>query len=274
MSASYADVYKRLGLEDRLVRLAGGEIAPPLDSMSAPFYCYGFPPALVPLWSDNTGPRYAGLWKHWFVPRQPTFVECYVDESYRAVEVARTPEQLLNWLLCYSLYVDEEGEPEFRAFAATAAVTDYPAIRSIMEAEGYDLANLRPLPAFRHDPPVQSCQTPAEYRGDFPNEWMLLDRDHLKCVCSLELPPRLRQLIAESTTAPLWLAETEQADVFERLLRSGDLGGAWLSLNSSGWAFSEAKKAILRLAERAGDSSFSVLAEAWVAQPHESRGGY
>jgi hypothetical protein len=274
METAYSHIYRLLGLEVRLVHLAGGEIAPPLDSMSAPFYCYGFPPALIPLWSENTGPRYAGLWKHWFLPRQGTFVLCSVDESYRVMEIARTAEQLLDWLLYYSLYVDEDGEPEFRAFASAAAVTNYPAVRSLIETEGYEPANLRSLPAFRHGPPLRSCLTAAEYHGDFPSEWMLLDRASLQRVCSLELPRRLLPVITKATVAPPWLAATEQARVFQGLLRAGDLAGAWLSLNSSGWMFSEAKKAIRQLADRAGDTAFSVLAEAWVAQPHESRGGY
>jgi hypothetical protein len=274
MSPYYTDVYQLLGLDDRLNRLASGEFGLPLDSMYAPFDCYGFPPALIPLWSDSTGPKYAGLWKHWFVPRQDTFVECYVDEGFKVEEVARTPEQLLEWLLFYSLYVDEDGEAEFQDFAAKAGVQDYTAIRAIIETKGYDLSHLQMLPAFRDNPPLQSCLLPTQYRGDFPSEWMPFDNDHLRLVCSLELSTRIQKLVAKATGMTPWLANEKQIDVFEELLRSGDLGGAWLSLNTSGWLFSEAKKAIRQLADKASDDVFGIVAEAWVAQPHESRGGY
>jgi hypothetical protein len=74
---------------------------------------------------------------------------------------------------------------------------------------------------------------------------------------------------------PPWLqAGREQRAVFEALLRDGDLAGAWLTLNSTGWAIADARRAIGDLREAAHDSAFDLLAQTWLTVADESAGGY
>jgi hypothetical protein len=58
-----------LGLPDALVACADESIGTPICTLQAPAEWYGFPPALIPIWSDGSWPIYIGYWKHWFVDR-------------------------------------------------------------------------------------------------------------------------------------------------------------------------------------------------------------
>jgi hypothetical protein len=64
-----------------------------------------------------------------------------------------------------------------------------------------------------------------------------------------------------------------QLEIFRQLLDTDDFAGAWLSLNSPGWRFGEARSAIKLLSAKVPDPEFAVLADAWSSLPHERRMG-
>ncbi len=62
---AYRKVYDAVGLDQRLIDCALGKISLPVIGWETAQW-YGFPPALIPIWSTGSRPTYLGLWKHWF----------------------------------------------------------------------------------------------------------------------------------------------------------------------------------------------------------------
>ncbi len=83
-----------------------------------------------------------------------------------------------------------------------------------------------------------------------------------------------RPNIASQPGAPPWFKVARQREVFDACLRAGDYQGAWMSLNSPGWRFSEAGVALAELAQRTGDPILRLLSEAWNSERHSDFGGY
>ena len=83
-------------MPETAVSFATGRLRLPVSGVTYPPSWYGYPPALIPIWSE--GFVYVGLWKHWFTERPLSFVRVYVRAGHTVVEIARTPEQLL----CYA----------------------------------------------------------------------------------------------------------------------------------------------------------------------------
>jgi hypothetical protein len=80
---------------------------------------------------------------------------------------------------------------------------------------------------------------------------------------------------SQSIQQPLWLrGQRPLRLIFDEILESGDLGQAWLTLNSKGWTFADATVAIRRLAEVAEDESFNLLASTWIKTVGNDPGGY
>src|SRR4051794_2545699 len=93
----YLEFLEKLG-SSRLRVCASGEAGVPLPNYNAPAEWHGFPPALVPIWSDGSGPSYLGLWKHWFSARPISCVRQYVGLGHLTVEIARTEEQFFAYV--------------------------------------------------------------------------------------------------------------------------------------------------------------------------------
>jgi hypothetical protein len=268
----YEDVYERLGLPLTARRIASGEIRHPSVALAAPFECYGFPPALIPLWSDGSGPTYTGYWKHWFVQREMTVVFYDLEEG-RAHEVARNFEQLA-WLEALNLRSHPSFIAEAESFAKTLGIGNLEQLDAIITQTGDLPEGLQELPAFGSASPLSSCLDTVNYTGDFPFDGMALTPERVRRICGLEVSDELREEIAAQDFAPEWFKTGEQEPVFDKLLRREDYAGAWMSLNSSGWDYSEAKSALRRLNEAVADEAFDILVKAWTAEPHEEAGAY
>ncbi|NHZ89671.1 hypothetical protein F2P45_11705 [Massilia sp. CCM 8733] len=164
----YARVYELLAWPDALRRCAAGEIALPIGLAEAPAYWYGFPPALIPLWSEPSGPVYYGCWKHWFIEREPTFVKAYVECPWTTREVARTPAQLFA-LAAISAIVDGDAvTPQVEAFARAVGIDNLGQLDSVSLDSGDDAAGLVRLDQFAADVPLACCGDPSAYGGSFP----------------------------------------------------------------------------------------------------------
>lgn len=274
------DEYRRLFEFLRLPRVAMdialGEVLLPLHNRETPFDAYGFVPALLPLWIGQ-GVNYTGYWKHWFGSRQMTLVEVTVEDNRHAEEVARD----FNQLAC-EVVLDAVGEaqgltPQVRTFGTQAGIStaELEQIEQVWQEWRHERAGLLSVPRFASAAPLVCLvveENYTDYTGDFPYDAMLLNEETLRNMCTTETSRELHQRAATLPFAPPWFTTTEQGPVFYQLLREKDHLGAWMSLNSTGWRFLEAKDALRQLAQEANVPGLDLLAEAWTAVPHEKNG--
>jgi hypothetical protein len=241
---------------------------------------------MLPLTTTESG-IVRGYWQHWFViGRQVTIVEFYGQTIFGrpllAMELARNFTQFLYIQLLRQLALFGDLDEKSKQCATAGGITDIEWLQSLAEEAGDDLGALLKHAAFSNNPPQSCFEDVAAYPGDFPHSRMKVSSEALRRVCGYEVhsrfaegraDPNYRQYVASLEIAPPWLKTMSQPQVFAELLGSGDLAGAWLSLNSIGWSFREARNALLALAERAKDPKFNMLAEVWVSLPHERRMG-
>jgi hypothetical protein len=266
----YADVARALSLPAMAQSIADGKADVLLPGTVAPAELYGFPPALIPLWSEGSGPNYVGYWAHWFAPRRPTFVVVHVEGGYRPIEVARTFRQLALRLLLGHICLADGVTARVRQVAERLGVSeDVEVIDQISQSTGDDPSGLLAHPAFRVDPPLQSVPKVDLYQGDFPSSTKTLRQ-----AAGLELSADLEKAAQASNDSPPWLKERNRSHLFESLLDAGRLGDAWLCLNSPGWRFADVKRALSAMARQAASQEFGLLASAWSALPQERYGGY
>lgn len=225
----YKRVFQALGLPKVAFEIHSGRLPLPNDFDQQPPKWYGFPPALIPLWSDWSGPVTTGLWKHWFVDRRPTYVDFHLEVA-QIYEKAAT----LDALLVNQVLQDMDEEVRVTRFAQKAGLADPKTLK----------------------PPRKPSNRPKDLNRTCPYEYSEEELDRLR----------------KKSTIPAWFKSVEKQEaLFNRLLAQGDLGGAWMSLNSSGWKYRAAQSAILRLAKAAGDQAFTILAQAWSALGTPSR---
>lgn len=194
------------------------------------------------------------------------------------LEVARSFEQLMYCVLLCQIYAEDGITGDARQLADAVGIPDIDSLGDLAEETGDDVSSLLAHPVFRDDPPHACFEDDSLYPGDFPHPGMALTPEALRHVCGYEVhsrfgqgkpdPLRFRQRVGALETAPRWLRSTRQPPVFQDLLNQGDLLGAWMSLNSPGWTYAEARKAITVLAASAQDEDFSLMATAWVSLPH------
>lgn len=125
----YIDFLEKNHYPIELVRIAKGLVDVPLFTVQAPAdMSFGFPPVLIPLWSNASWPGYIGIEKHWFGDRPGSFVQFYA-EDYSFVEIARSVDQLKAWMvfdfLCNVPASDEVGNfAESIGFCAADSVDE------------------------------------------------------------------------------------------------------------------------------------------------------
>lgn len=268
MMTGYEAVLEGLNLPIDAQRCARGEIRFPVPDIEVPFGSYGFPPALIPLWSRGSGPEYYGFWIHWFVDRKPTLVRVEITQGYLVQEIARTFEQLASLIVLEAIVMRDGVSPEIETFAHRCGV-DLNAIDAISQESGDDASGLLQLASFAEQPPANLLVTGVKYEGDFPFAGMEATPERLRTICTLETPIELRSAIAAMPKAPAWFLTDSEPTVFYSALERADFAEAWMSLNSAGWKFSDAKIALRALSEVAGDDRFRKVASAWIEQPHE-----
>jgi hypothetical protein len=263
----YEQVYQALGFPHTALQVALGEIRL-RPGVSAPFISDGFPPALIPLWSDDFG--YYGFWKHWFCDRSISVVRLETGEHFLATEVAKTFDQFVILMtlqmVCSGVFTEEQARSLLHQVSITDA--DFEAMMEIAKSTGDDPAGLINHPRFKPNPPLASCVATSEYLGDFPIPDEVLKYAR-RDVCGFELPLAVLQQLRDHEDAP-WLSPPggyrQQRLIFKECREEGNLAGAWLSLNSPAWAPDDARTAIHQLVEWADDETFTVLASAWASE--------
>ena len=272
----WAALIRALGLPEKAIAFATGDSRLPEERGEVPFWSYGFPPALIPLWGNPSGPGYYGFWWHFGGHRRTTIVKLIVEAGYRAYEYARSFEQLMTIIALKTLVADERISEELRDFAAVAGVDDLEGLDGIAEESSDQLFGLLRRPEFRGDAPVECFgeQDRGAYRGDFPTELNVERSNDLSRFAGLEGEKTVAERIAAQPNAPPWFKSRRQREVFDLCMRLGDYQGAWMSLNSPGWRFSDAGVALAELTQRTGDPILRLLSEAWSSERHADFGGY
>lgn len=270
----YDKILATLELPRSIRRCASGDIRPPIIGWEAPAAWYGFPPALIPIWSDGSRPTYIGYWKHWFVQREPTFIRMYVGARRMAVEIARTAEQLFSAVVIKAIGIDDGIGEEVRNFGRQVGLNNLSEMDAVSRVTGDDPRGFVELQAFRDHTPLESIRSIGDYTGDFPVVNGIDGKEWWCNCCSFEIVGRQphEQLPGHFS---IWLVESgDVSSAFRKCLSEGDLGGAWLSLNSTGWDIRAARSAIVELGQHAKDKAFDELVDAWLSVANPSAGGY
>lgn len=268
----YRQLFQFLQLPKVAADIAARNVSLPIYTES-PFDTYGFVPALLPLWSGEV-PSYTGYWRHWFGSRQMTLVEVIVENKRRTQEIARTFDQLARELVLSAIDGTEELTLEIRTFGTQLDIgtAELRQIEQLWREWGDEKTGLLSLPSFSSAVPLVCLSEGEAYTGDFPHDGMMLNEETLRNVCTTETSRELHQHIATLPFAPPWFVTTEQSPVFNQLLSEKDYLGAWMSLNSNGWKFLEAKEALRQLAQKTNVPGLDLLAQVWAAVPHEKNG--
>lgn len=273
VNLKYADVLAALGMPNEVVGIFTGAVKLPIGSAEQPPGSYGFPPALIPLWSS--GPIYHGLWKHWFVKRSPVFVRMSLEAECAVVEYARSPLQLVERILVDAICLADGVNDEVEGFARAVQVADLGRLDQVTLDSGDEASGVLALDEFAGNPPAECVNDSVVYRGEFPVAGVPLGSEAMASMSPFELGHGWKHRRGAPSGQPAWFrAGGSQSELFEQRLADGRLGECWLALNSPGWTFADAKAAVRRLADAAPSPAFDLLAAAWCAENNAQLNGY
>ena len=267
----FREVLSGLGLPNSIQECALGKIESPIVALDAPFHWYGFPPALIPIWTEASGPNYYGYWKHWFIDRDPSFVKMYLGAEREVVEIARSVEQLFCYIIVRAICINDGIDPAVEAFASSVGINNLTEIDEVTLDTGDNPKRLVNISQFRNNIPLVSIENESNYDGNFPLPSYLTDAS---TVSSFEFSKEVIDNIDDSVKLPAWFYPDSVKDVFYSALQEDNLSVAWLSLNSTGWSIVDAKSAIQDLAAHAKDKQFDQFSSWWLSIADESMGSY
>ncbi|MEC8011609.1 MAG: hypothetical protein VX185_12700 [Pseudomonadota bacterium] len=265
----YTKIYNCLNLPQAAIGLALGELQVPNGVEDQPAQCYGFPPAMIPLWSNPDSMTYTGIWKHWFSNRTASFIRMYVNTNYRLKEIARNFHQLAQYIILEEISFSKNVTDEIALFAENLGVSNLRELDQLSIESGDDPKGLFHLPTFKDESPLICFDDLHQYKGDFPNINLPLNSMNMKVTCSLELTEILERHYICSNDCPAWFYSKKQKELFYSYLSAGSLSEAWFTLNSNGWLFKDAKPALEQLASKANNRDFNLLTEAWNSLKHD-----
>jgi len=275
LSVLYQPVYTALGVPSSIV-----------DFVSRGFNGYNsyhnlaFPPCAIPLYFDHSQAVHC-LWKHWLCHRTPTLAT-YDHETSTVFEEARTFKQLAFQIALNILEIECERNDVTEAAFDALEIYEPDVVVEIWQEMGQHPFAFNSHPAFEGKLPQSSMDDLTDYSGDFPHRASFSDYHHRR-MCSAELHDRCRDGIVQTdvreqaisdSNAPSWLRTTNQRNVFDELLAADELAGAWMSLCSRHWRYSEARAAMQSLAEKVNDDTFTLLAETWCRIPVDDTQSY
>lgn len=273
---NYLKLIASLNLNSRIGSCMSGEIACPMDGFEAPPYWYGFPPALIPIWSRGARPKYLGIWKHWFGQRDISFVEMYVSSGRMTYEIARSSEQFFSYVIL-SAIVEEDGlTPEIERFSKLVAIENLDDIDRVSMESGDSPAGFQKLTQFCNNAPLNCVSDIDSYSGSFPVVTPSGYFARLETASEFEFPIESMEILSKIGSRPPWLinATESRLSLFKRYLDEGDFKSAWFALNSRGWSIEDARIAIQDLADAAKNQQFDLLVSAWLSIADNSAGGY
>ncbi|PXF28701.1 hypothetical protein WH50_24865 [Pokkaliibacter plantistimulans] len=267
----YSELIKVENYDYRLLMYMSGEIEHPSSFVTQGQEVPIILPALIPIWCDQTDT--VGLWKHWFTnSRYPTIVIQSPENCYRVQEIALNLDQLIA-SESYSL-ISAEGDvaDDISSFCAPVESINVNEIVRLYKKYDHDPKRLSELDIFKDNVPMFISE--MEYKGNFPKYSSDISSSELRNSCTVEYSKDVVDEISELDISPEWFKVKDQEPLFYKLLLKEDFSGAWMCLNSNGWMFEDAKKAMKKLANKVNDKNFSILTEAWTNLSLEINGGY
>ncbi len=264
----YEKVLQALQVPRTAVDCSCGRIPVPWFGLEAPSFWYGFPPVLIPIWSEGSGPNYFAYWKHWFVERNASYVRMFIGANRLVQELGQTWEQLLVFMGATAIGISDGVTDDIRNFANLTGLSGIEDIDKMTLDTGDNPKGFVVLDQFKEEIPLMSSPIEEQYTGSFPvagkdTSWLT--------ACSFEMPAGF-DFMREGT--PPWFGPEKKGPLFERFLKGSDLKSAWLTLNSTGWTISDAKAALQDISKFSKDVTFDLLVKAWLDVADESAGGY
>lgn len=221
---SYIDLLQKIGSNAKLLDCAVGNLAVPEFTVEAPFdSSFGFPPGLMPVWSNGDWPGYIGVWLQWFGRnREPSYARYFV-ESQNVQELASTFEQFIAWMTYdFWINVPEEDEEEVGAFAESIGLCKASEVGRVFDGIG-GLSDFEKLDAF-----------------------------------SGGLPDSFRDRYAK----PTWFLPFSELELDDQI-KSENWENVWYMINSPGWSVSVVRKTLPILRPHADSVLFPELVECW-----------
>lgn len=268
----YQKIISSIGISDSVLKCAGGQIDVPLEGVDIPPRWFGFPPALIPIWSKDSRPGYIGIWKHWFIDRTPSFVEMYVAADRITVEIARTSEQFIYFVAMAAIVEHDGITAEVERFLTSVGIGNGDEIEAVAMRYGDDPTGFVHLAPFRKSTPQTCLDIVEKYDGEFPKIKDGVVVSGLRTSSEFEYYPS-GELAIDAGCIFLKKGESGR-DGFFRCVDEGNLGQAWLILNSRGWSISDARTAIVKLAQAGQDPHFDDLVSAWLSVADPAAGAY
>jgi hypothetical protein len=268
----YKKLLESLKLPEIFYSCALGEVKVPISDYEEGLPWYGFPPALIPILSEGSGPTYLGYWRHWFINRESSFVKMYIDLNRSTFEIARTVEQFMAFIAVESIVSNEDITYDLSVFSDKTGIKNLDEIYSVCLKSGDDPKGLISITQFKEKIPLESITDHHTYDGSFPVE-ISSEIKKIDTICSFELS-RVNNIFSFSNL-PNWLSSGYKKDkLFEDYLSKNEIASAWLTLNSTGWSISDAKKALIELKNKVKDERFDLLVSFWTSLADESAGNY
>ncbi|NHZ97649.1 hypothetical protein [Massilia sp. CCM 8734] len=221
---NYVTLLASLGFAQEVCDAHLGKIQVPQFTLTAPYKPqFGFPPMMIPLWSDGAWPGYIGVITRWFGGDEAGFVKYYAEEQALS-EIALTFDQLKAWLafdfLCNVPDPDEVGN-----FAASIGLCAKERVEDYF-AHCQEHSDLSALPAF-----------------------------------AIGLPKFL--LNGEEDSQPGWVRDSVRKPDIETMIAHGQYQQAWHGINSPGLERDEIAALLRLIAPFANDARFDDLATCW-----------
>jgi hypothetical protein len=210
---SYGKLLERLDTSPAIRSCQDASIKVPLANLRSPFDWYGFPPALIPIWSDGSLPAYFGLWKHWFIDRRLTYVQMSIEQKHRVVEIARTDAQFFCYAAVLAITVHDGVTQSIADFANKTGVMNLDEIDAVTMETGDDPKGLTSLPQFAAEIPLESVKNIDDYDGDFPSGHVIRSLAGAERTCSFEFTERSLRNWPINVEEPAWLARQDPLKV-------------------------------------------------------------
>ena len=264
------DLYTRLiadlGLPAWIGEVRNGRWLADAMIWEAPADWYTCPPALVPLTSDGSGPRYVGIWVRWTAAgRFLHFVEAGPEDRFLLQEMALTVEQFAARLVLSAISAEAGLTDHIRSFAGAAGIQDPDLLRQHTSRYSDQAADLVHLPLFDTPRPATACAEGVSrdgitpFAGDTPSP-------EEPGAAWFELSGARRAALADDPAAAPWQRRNAPVEaLFADAMARGDHLRAWAILNSTGWTLFPARRAAADLAAAVADPLIARQLRAWIA---------
>lgn len=221
---NYVTLLASLGFAQEVCNAHLGKIQVPEFTLTAPYNPqFGFPPMMIPLWSNGAWPGYIGVITRWFGGDEAGFVKYYAEEQALS-EIALTFDQLRAWLafdfLCEVPDLDEVGN-----FAESIGLCPKERVEEYF-VHCHERADLSTLPEFSNG-----------------------------------LPASL--LHGEESSQPGWVRDGVHKSDIETMIARGQHRQAWHGINSPGLERDDIAALLTLIAPFANDARFGDLVACW-----------